>query len=326
AWGANGSGQAGAASGDSCDQSVACVRAPTRVPGLGGVTAIAASGSHNLALMADGGVWAWGANDDGQLGSGDRCVASGAGCSSATPVRVRGLTDVKAVAAGGDTNTIAHSLALRADGTVWAWGSNFHGQLGDGSTTNSAVPVQARGLGGIVAIAAGDGYSLAVGGNGVVWAWGVNHSGQLGDGVACVTTGLGCVAATPGQIRGPGRVAAVAAGNGYALARDADGALWAWGLNDRGQLGDGSTAASRAAVRVRGLSDAVAMATGYSYSLALTADGAVWAWGANEFGARRAASDPAAARVATQGGGPDPAGRWRGHRPPCWRDRAAGAG
>ncbi len=87
---------------------------------------------------------------------------------------------------------------------------------------------------------------------------------------------------------------------------------------------------SLAPVRVRGLPAATAVATGQSplspHSLVAGVDGAVWAWGANEFGARPAASDPAAARVATQGGGPDPAGRWRGHRPPCWRDRAAGAG
>ncbi|MFO0792688.1 MAG: RCC1 repeat- and reductase domain-containing protein [Candidatus Brocadiaceae bacterium] len=143
---------------------------PVRVEGLTGITAIAAGNKRSLALMNDGTVWEWGENEHyGQAGD-DTTV------NKYTPVQVKGLTGVVAITAGG-----CHSLALKNDGTVWAWGLNTHGSLGDGTTVDKYTPVQVEGLTGVVAIVAGGGHSLALKNDGTVWAWGENEYGQLGD-------------------------------------------------------------------------------------------------------------------------------------------------
>jgi alpha-tubulin suppressor-like RCC1 family protein len=141
------------------------------VPGV--VRAIAAGGEHSLALKSDGTVVAWGDNSSGQLGNGTATTGS-------LPVAVSGLSrvGVAAIAAGRD-----HSLALRSDGTVVAWGYNYSGQLGNGNTTESQVPVAVFGLSGagVTAIAGGGDHSLALKSDGTVVAWGYNYSGQLGN-------------------------------------------------------------------------------------------------------------------------------------------------
>jgi len=193
---------------------------------------LAAGGTHSLALRADGTVWAWGWNDQGQLGD-------GTDTDRHTPVRVRGLTDVVAVAAGR-----AHSLALRADGTVWAWGSNEDGELGDGTDTDRHTPVKVPGLSDVVAVAARDWHSLALRADGTVWAWGNNRFGQLGDGTDTDRH-------TPVKVPGLTDVVAVAAGEYHSLALRADGTVWAWGRNGYGQLGDGTTTHRHTPVKVQ---------------------------------------------------------------------------
>ena len=161
-WGAAGNSQRGVAAAVN-DSSV-------DANGLGHVVAIAAGGHHNLAIDADGGVWSWGANDSGQLGTGNNM-------DSATPARVTGLPRITAVAAGE-----RHSLALSSDGSVWAWGDNSSSQVGDGTTVNRNAPVRAEFLGKMVAVAAGKLHSMALAADGTVWSWGGNYSGQLGNG------------------------------------------------------------------------------------------------------------------------------------------------
>lgn len=163
-WGANPYGQLG--DGTTTERHV-----PAAVSGLSGVAQIAAGASFSVALGSDGRVWVWGISDSGQLGDGTT------GSSRKTPGLVSGLSGVKAIAAG---NT--HALAVKSDGTVWAWGSNGDGELGDGSGSDSAVPVQVKGLTDVVAVSAGWMYSVALAADGSVWAWGLNSSGQLGDG------------------------------------------------------------------------------------------------------------------------------------------------
>src|SRR5229473_2963970 len=117
--------------------------------------------------------WAWGGNDNGQLGDGGTTIPWG----RPTPIWVQNLRGAIAVA-GGDH----HSLAVKNDGTVWAWGSNHYGELGNGSIQLvSAVPVQVQNLSGVTAVAAGDAYGLALKNDGTVWAWGLNEWGELGD-------------------------------------------------------------------------------------------------------------------------------------------------
>ena len=135
----------------------------------------------------------------------------------------------------------AHSLALRADGTVWGWGSNGNGQLGAGAAPLCWTPVQVAGLAGVTALAAGAYHSLALRSGGTVWSWGYNAHGQLGE-------GTNTDRATPVQVPGLTGVIALATGGVHTLALRGDGSVWAWGQNSRGQLGDGTTA-SRALPR-----------------------------------------------------------------------------
>ncbi|MBI4495208.1 MAG: tandem-95 repeat protein, partial [Chloroflexi bacterium] len=176
-----------------------------------------------------------------------------------TPVQVSGLSGMTAVAAGQE-----HSLAVKSDGTVWAWGYNWAGQLGDGTTTSRPTPVQVSGLSGMTAVAAGQEHSLAVKSDGTVWAWGDNFNGQLGDGTTTRRF-------TPVQVSSLSNVVAVAGGSSHSLVRKGDGTVWAWGYNNRGQLGDGTTTSRSVPVQVSGLSNVVAVAAGQYHSLATAA-------------------------------------------------------
>ncbi|MCA1626625.1 MAG: hypothetical protein LC742_01490, partial [Acidobacteria bacterium] len=152
---------------------------------LTNVTAIAAGQNHSLALI-NGRVWTWGRNCEGQLGNGTIAACAGTAndvfIGQLTPAPIENLSDVRAIAAGAH-----HSLALRNDGTVWAWGSNDIGQLGDNTRINRATPVQVMNLSGIAAIAAGASHSLALRqtqtnpSDGTAFAWGSNEFGQLGN-------------------------------------------------------------------------------------------------------------------------------------------------
>ena len=267
AWGNNDNGQLG--DGTNTDRSL-----PVQVIGLTGITAVAgADENFSLALRNDGTVWAWGENSYGQLGNG----SSGNGADRNVPVQVTGLTGAIAIAAD-----YRHSLAVRNDGTVWAWGSNDSGQLGDGTHTDRATPVQVSGLAGVVAVAAGKYYCLALRNDGTVWAWGNNGYGQLGDGT---TTNRD----TPVQVSGLSGVVAVAAGLYHSLALTSEGTVWAWGDNTYGNLGIGTSGYSTStdvAVAVSLPQGAVfhSIAGGGWHSLAIQDDGTLWIWGLNSFG------------------------------------------
>jgi alpha-tubulin suppressor-like RCC1 family protein len=273
---------------------------PVAVNGLSGVTAIA-SGAAQLALLSNGTVMAWGINEYGQLGDGTTTA-------SVTPVAVSGLSDVTAIAAGD-----SYSLALLSNGTVMAWGDNTAGELGQGTITGpqtcqydgagyacATTPVAVPGLSGAIAITAGFEYSLALLSNGTVIAWGTNNYGQLGDGTttgpeSCPNPNVGAnvsCSPTPVVVGGLSDVAAVAAGGGDSLALLSDGTVMAWGLNDYGQLGNGTDTGPQACeyacnatpVAVNGLSEVTNIAAGYDHSLALLSDGTVMAWGLNDYG------------------------------------------
>jgi alpha-tubulin suppressor-like RCC1 family protein len=209
------------------------------VSGLTNIVAVAAGTEFSLALDGSGAVWAWGTNAHGELGDGTTT-------NRLTPVRVSGLTNVVAVSAGGASGD--HALALKADGTVWAWGGNGSGQLGDGTTTERHAPVPVVGLAAVVAVAAGGSHSLALRADGTVWAWGLNGSGQLG-------TNSTASSPTPVQVAGLTGATALAAGAYQSLAATPDATVWAWGSDGFGQLGDGvvPTPVSQSNVPVRTL-------------------------------------------------------------------------
>jgi alpha-tubulin suppressor-like RCC1 family protein len=192
--------------------------------------------------------------------------------NSNTPVQVSALSGVTAIAGG-----FAHSLALKSDGTVWAWGYNSNGQLGDGTYTTRNTPVQVSALSGVTAIAAGAYHSLALKSDGTVWASGWDVVGQLGNGTSTDSN-------TPVQVSGLSGMTAIAGGYFHSLALKSDGTVWAWGFNGYGELGNGTYTNSNTPVQVSGLSGVTAIAGGYFHSLALKSDGTVWAWGQDIFG------------------------------------------
>ena len=254
---------------------------------------IAGGGAHTLAVRLDGSVWAWGSNEAGQLGIGNRT-------GSTTPVQVVGavgigtLSGITAVAAG-----TLHSLALASSGAVWAWGDNTAGQLGDGAvslnscnTGCSNTPVQVAGLGGVKAVAAAGFTSYGLKSDGTVWAWGDNGDGGLGDGTV-TTPACGACSDFPVQVSGLTGVIAIAAmDRGGAMALEANGTVWDWGDNVYGQLGVGTSngpqmctePCSRTPVQVSSLSGVKAIAGGSDVGLALKSDGTVWDWGDNQVG------------------------------------------
>jgi alpha-tubulin suppressor-like RCC1 family protein len=198
------------------------------VVGLSGVTALAVGAGHGCAVLVDATVACWGQNDRGQLGAGDpsgpESCASGP-CSPA-PVPVLGLFDASDLAAGW-----AHTCALRLDGTVWCWGDNAYGQLGDGTTDPHALPVEVAGLPPIVALSLRSDTSCGLDLEGTAWCWGLP-------------------AATPQPWPFPGPYAALALGESVTCALDPAAALWCWGEGAAGLLGTGGTGDATAPARV----------------------------------------------------------------------------
>ena len=238
-------------------------------PGDAGIVSVSGGAGHVLALTGVGDVLAWGANNYGQLGNGGTAPE---GSGSATPLPVAGLgTGVRQVATG----TAYSSFALRANGSVAAWGWNSHGQLGNGTTTDSPTPVNVLGLDQpAISVAVGGYHGLAVMADQTVRSWGSNLSGQLGDGTTTSRTSAASVSGMTGVI-------AVGAGHESSYAVTNSGALWAWGNNENGQLGDGTTTNQPIPTLVEGLTNVSAVSGGFRHAIALRNDGTVWAWGAN---------------------------------------------
>ena len=169
-----------------------------------------------------------------------------------------------------------HGVALRSDGTVYTWGDNAYGQLGDGSVTdrNKAVKVN---INTVVAIATGSYHTLALKYDGTVWCWGYTYTGECG-------TGSGSPISSPKQITGLSGITAIAAGANHSIAVAPDGSLRAWGLNSSGQLGDGSTITRTTPVTILTLANVTHISAGGVHSLARRSDGTAWSWGDNSAG------------------------------------------
>ncbi|HYE81342.1 MAG TPA: FecR domain-containing protein [Clostridia bacterium] len=293
AWGENSRGQLG--NNSSTDSSVPVKVHSTNAGDsyLTGITAVDAGYEFSVALKNDGTVWTWGDNYNGQLGDGNY----GYNKNKMHSVKVLGLENITAISAGSD-----YVLALRKDGTVWAWGSNFRGKLGDGTTDNRYTPVPVVSPDGtgyltrVTAVSAGDGHSIAVRSDGTVWTWGDNYYGTLGmgkDGSGNnITDSL--PHPVPQQAAGLSDITAISAGQSHSLALKDDGTVWAWGYNyNYGQLGSGTTVYTNSmpsqVVGTEGLGstldDIASIGTGYNHSMAVDTNGHAYIWGNNNDGA-----------------------------------------
>ncbi|MDH3998270.1 MAG: hypothetical protein OET90_05470, partial [Desulfuromonadales bacterium] len=253
---------------------------------------------HNLVLLPDGRVKSWGKNGDGQLGDGTKKTRS-------TAVQVNELTGVASLAANQ-----SNSFALKSDGSVWSWGGNFYDSLGSGDsvTVDGATPGQIEGLGDIVHIASKflntGGYAVTA--NGALWEWGQERGqpspNQLYDAPdnivsirdPLVVTADGKVwtldsirAGNPIAIEPLDNIVATATIWGFMepvsyFALDGAGAIWAWGSNVRGQLGDGGQTPRAEPAKILGLPEVTAIAAGYESVYAVDSAGKLWSWGRND--------------------------------------------
>jgi len=244
--------------------------------------AVAAGHTHACALKKDGTVWVWGLNDRGQLGNGSTVEQRSLPVQVRTPDGKGFLQSIVAIAAG-----VGHCLALKNDGTVFSWGENVVGQLGDNTTADRFLPVKVKEFKDVVSVGCGWHHSLAVCKDGTLWGWGYNIFGQLGDGGAWDRH-------APVQTKSPdGKdfirdVSKAVGGSLHTLIIKKDGSLWALGGNHFGQLGCGrcnereSLPVQVKAFRGRGfLVNTVDADGGSVHSTAVTRDGTVYCWGDN---------------------------------------------
>lgn len=259
--------------------------------------AISAGGLHSVALRPDGTVWAWGSDEDGQLGDqtygdpypfyypphgGDRPfpveVADPTSCFGQT------ISNAVALAAGGQDFTVV----VDAEGRVWTWGESYSdiyvGVLGDGGSRaslldaegNLLAPSRITGVSNVVSVATGHEHTLALRADGAVFAWGSDEWGQLG--VGGPTTSCQCTN-SPIQSLIPPQVVAIAAGDVHSVALDLNARVWVWGEGSSGQLGIGGTARTNTPTMVTNIANVVAISAGGFHTVALTSDQTVWTWG-----------------------------------------------
>ena len=264
----------------------AVVSAPFQIPGLTDVQSVTVNrGGTSTTVFAvknDGSVWAWGSNKEGLF-------ADGTTEDAITPVRVPNLSGVKSIATALPPSGVGSTVyATKTDGTVWAWGANGYGQLGNGTTAPSTTPVQVKGLSGVQSISVPRGTVYALKTDGSVWAWGDNHSAGVGT-VLVDNMGMN-LSYSPNAVQ----VTKLAGVNSLAMIDDNivfalqdDGTVWAWGYGYRGELGNGTQDYTPTPVQVQGLTNVKTIAASTSWlggggaGHALKSDGTVWSWGSN---------------------------------------------
>ena len=261
AWGTNTYGQLG--DGTTIDR-----WSPVQVGTDDDWASVAGGRSHSLGLKTDGTLWAWGFNWSGQLGNGSTSGED----PNPIPVQVGSDNDWVEIAAGQ-----YHSLGLKSNGTLWAWGTAVDGALGDGTQTDKSRPVQLGSDSDWVSVAAGlFDHSMGIKTDGTLWAWGWAMGG-LGDGTTLRRL-------SPVQVGIDSNWALVSGGGYHSIGLKIDGTLWTWGTNNNGQLGDGTTADKLAPVQVGVDTDWVGVDAGEQYNLGYKSDGTLWAWGLNSSG------------------------------------------
>jgi alpha-tubulin suppressor-like RCC1 family protein len=280
---------------------------------------VSAGGNHSLAIDESGNIWAWGANNYGQLGNGTTTnenlpilvesttkfvsVSAGGsslaidesgdlwvwGCGSSfsaikKPVHLKYSTKFIAISAGK-----WHNLALDESGNLWSWGINYSGELGDGSIVSRYEPVMIQSETKFKYVSAGNSFSLAIDESGNIWAWGYNYTGQLGNGDGGIISSQDNSSFTkcvlkPEKIETKVKFQTVSAGYAFCLAIDEKGNQWVWGDNVSGQLGYGNAGKALLPVSLKSENQYIAISAGGKHSLAVDEFGNLWAWGDNVSG------------------------------------------
>lgn len=242
------------------------VRKLTRALAPADWTGISAFVAHTLLTRSDGTLWAYGGGSGGQLGAGTGILLN------QDLLQIGSASDWQQTRAGS-----SHSGAIRQDGSLWMWGANLMGQLGDGTTSTRQAPVQIAAGSTWQTLALGNNFTLGIRSNGSLWAWGYNINGQIGD-------GSNTQRISPVQVGGDTDWAKVTATTSHSLALKTNGSLWAWGNNANGQLGLGDTTSRSSPVQVGTEVDWVQVSGYGTSSYGIKADGSLWAWGLNTSG------------------------------------------
>jgi len=236
----------------------------TVMPGVS-FSSVSVGGHHTCAIKTDGSLWCWGHNGYGQVGDGTNINKN-------SPIPVPGMSSgVSSISLGW-----YHSCAIKTDGSLWCWGNNEYGQLGNGSYENKNSPVQIM-PSGVSSVSAGGHHTCAVKTDGSLWCWGDNSYGQIGNGT------LGGSVSEPVQVI-PSGVSSVSSGWFHTCAIKQNGSLWCWGDNGYGQLGNNSFG-GRVSEPVEIMSSGVSsVSLGWYHTCAIKTDGSLWCWGWNIFG------------------------------------------
>jgi alpha-tubulin suppressor-like RCC1 family protein len=257
-WGNNYGGKIG--NNTSVDRS-----SPVQIGALTNWAQVTAASAHTAAVKTDGTFWTWGNNGQGQLGHNTNIRRS-------SPVQVGALTNWAHVSQG--TNA-SHTFSIKTDGTLWAWGSNSYGQLGDGTRVAKSSPVQIGALTSWTQVALGGGHTIAVRGNGTLWTWGNGDYGRLGHDNAISRSSPTQVGALTNWAQGTG-------GTNHTAAVKTDGSLWSWGKDAFGCLGLNLPYARRSSpIQVGSLLNWSQVSMGSYRTSSIKTDGTLWSWGLN---------------------------------------------
>ncbi|NOT09429.1 MAG: hypothetical protein HOP28_14635 [Gemmatimonadales bacterium] len=267
-WGVNHDGRLG-------DGTLIAKTAPTQIgvgqdPGAHSYRVLGVSQNHTCGITLGDRIFCWGYTRDGQIGNGPPV---GAPDATILPVEVSGNLRFSQMSAGG-----LHTCAITNSSATYCWGVNLRGELGNNSTVDQNVPTLVGGGNTFSSVSAGFTHTCAIGGTGV-FCWGDNQFGQLGAGTPSLVPVV-----LPAQIGGFGAAAAVSAGQKHTCAILSDGTAYCWGLNDKGQLGDGTTTNRSAPTLVAGGLLFAAISAGDGHSCGVTTTNIAYCWGDNQFG------------------------------------------
>jgi len=230
-------------------------------------TSIATGGLHSFALRNDGTLWGWGSNAFKQ-------IIPGPYGDYNTPIQVGTSSNWKVISGG---TTPGHSMGIKTDGTLWGWGYNAAGQIGNGTTVNVNTPTQIGTATDWEDVSCGGAQTIAKKTNGTIWAWGQNINGELGDGTFINKN-------SPVQIGTATNWSKISAGERHSVALKMDGTIWAWGFNQNGQVGDGTNTNKNTPTQVGTANNWLSIHSGAYITFAFKTDGSLWAWGNNGVG------------------------------------------